>query len=193
MGDGVARGRGVCVPGGTKALSASTRCKDWRPAVGKLAFLRQESGRMDGEAWAGRVRFLSDAISVEVEIQIGCAVTVSRLPAPYFAPESPGPDSEVRGWIGWTPLEKTVGSGVWLFRGAWEGDRTFSALSAAGDRVEKGSYHTPWAVSPLSSCSFSNSYGQGTAVGRPTGERCWPLLSGLWRSIARLMKSWLVC
>ena len=69
---------------------------------------------MHGEAWAGRVRFLSPVISQEVDIQPGCAVTVSRLPTPFFAPESPGPGREVRSWTGWTPLEQTAGSG-WVF------------------------------------------------------------------------------
>ena len=42
---------------------------DRRPAVEKLA-------------WAGRVGSLSLTISQKVEIQLGCAVTVSRLPFP---------------------------------------------------------------------------------------------------------------
>ena len=49
-----------------------------------------------------------------------------------------------------------------------------SALSAAGDWKKRGSYHTA----------------QGTAVGPQTGERCWSLLSGLWRAVAPLMKPW---
>ena len=40
----------------------------------------------------------------------------------------------------------------------------FSSLVAAGDWVRKVSYHTAW--------------------------RCWPLLAGLWRAIAPLMKPW---
>ena len=51
-------------------------------------------------------------------------------------------------------------------------------LAAAGDWVKKLSYHTAWAVSPLSSCLCSHSYGQGTAVGPHTGGRCWSLPSG---------------
>ena len=38
---------------------------------------------MHGEARAGRVRFLNHVISQQVEIQPGCAVTVSRLPSPF--------------------------------------------------------------------------------------------------------------
>ena len=43
---------------------------------------------------------------------------------------------------------------------------------------------TAWAVPCGSSCSC------GPAVGPHTEERCWPLLAGLWRAIAPLMKPW---
>ena len=33
-------------------------------------------------------------------------------------------------------------------------------------------------------------YGHGPAIGPHSGERCWPLLAGLWRAIAPLMKPW---
>ena len=56
--------------------------------------------------------------------------------------------------------------------------------------MEKGSFLTAWAVSPLSSCCCSYLYGRGTAVGPQSGERCWPLLDRLWRAIAPLMKPW---
>ena len=32
--------------------------------------------------------------------------------------------------------------------------------------------------------------GHGPAIGPHTGERCWPLLAGVWRAIAPLMKPW---
>ena len=66
----------------------------------------------------------------------------------------------------------------------------FSSLDVAGDWERKGSYHTAWAVPCDSSCTCSYSYGQGPAIGPQTGERCWPLLSGLWRAIVHLMQSW---
>ena len=53
MGEGVARGRGVCVPGETKALSTRTLCQAWRPAVEELAPLQQASGNLHEVAWAG--------------------------------------------------------------------------------------------------------------------------------------------
>ena len=49
-----------------------------------------------------------------------------------------------------------------------------------------------WSVHTLSSCLCPCSYGRGTAVGPQTGRRCQPLLSGLWRAIAPLVKPWCV-
>ena len=67
-----------------------------------------------------------------------------------------------------------MGSGIWPM------------LMGAVDWVRKGSYHTAWAVP----CGASYAYGRGPAVGSHTGERCWPLLAGVWRAIAPLMKPW---
>ena len=63
-------------------------------------------------------------------------------------------------------------------------------LMGAVDWVRKGSYHTAWAVPCGSSCSCSYAYGRGPAIGPHTGGRCWPLLAGVWRAIALLMKPW---
>ena len=92
--------------------------------------------------------------------------------------------------MGWSLLEKTARSGVWLFRGALQGNSAFFAFVAFARWVEKGSFFTAWAVPPLSSCSCSYLYGRGTAIGPQTGKRCWPLLDRLWRAIAPLMKPW---
>ena len=56
--------------------------------------------------------------------------------------------------------------------------------------MRKGSYHTAWAVPCDSSCTCSYSYGEGPAIGPHTGQRCWPLLAGVWRAIAPLIKPW---
>ena len=96
---------------------------------------------------------------------------------------------------------------VWglFFQSALRGEGVLSAFLGAGDWVKKGSCHAAWSVLPLSSgcssysygqgtagssCTCSYSYGQGPAIGPQTGERCWPLLPGLWRAIAPLMKLW---
>ena len=68
--------------------------------------------------------------------------------------------------------------------------RIFSSLCAAGDWGKKGLYHTAWSVPWDSSYTCSYAYGRGRAVGPQTGKRCWPLLAGVWRAIAPLMKPW---
>ena len=59
------------------------------------------------------------------------------------------------------PGKNEVGCGVWVFRGALQGENLFSLLGAAGDWVTKGSYHTAWVVPSNSSCSCSYAYGHG--------------------------------
>ena len=73
-----------------------------------------------------------------------------------------------------------MGCGVWLFRGALQGKNLFSSLDVAGDWER--------AVPCDSSCTCSYAYGHGPAIGPHTGERCWPLLAGVWRAISPLMK-----
>ena len=50
---------------------------------------------------------------------------VTRLPPPLFSSVSPGPGREVRNGMGWSLMEKTARSGVWLFRGAFSGNSAF--------------------------------------------------------------------
>ena len=77
-----------------------------------------------------------------------------------------------------------------MFRGALQGENLFSLLDTTGGWVKRGSYRTAWAVPCNSSCSCSYTYGHGPAIGPHTGKRCWPLLAGVWRAIAPLMKPW---
>ena len=178
------------VRGGTKPMSMSTRCQVGCLAVQKSASLQQAPGRLHVETWAGRNGNPSLPISQVVEIMSGCADMVTCLPPPFFSSVSPGPGREVRNGMGWSLLEKTARSGVWLFRGALRGSSAFFAFAAFADWVEKGSFLAAWAVLPLSSCSCSYLYGQRTAVGPQSGEPCWPLLDRLWRARAPLMKPW---
>ena len=126
----------------------------------------------------------------DVEIVPGWDVKVACPSCPDYSPEPPGPGRVIRNMFGWSQLEKTVRSGVWLFRGALQGENLFSLLDAAGDWERKGSYRTAWAVPCNSSCTCSYAYGHGPAIGPHTGERCWPLLAGVWRAIAPLMQPW---
>ena len=91
---------------------------------------------------AGLLRNQGLRISQEVEIVPGCAVVVACPSCPDYSPEPPGPGRIIRNMLGWSLLEKTERSGVWLFRGALQGKNLFSSLAVAGDWERKGSYHT---------------------------------------------------
>ena len=140
------------------------------------------------ETWAGLLQNQNLQFSQEVEIVPGCAATVACPSCPDHSPEPIGPGRVIRNMLGWSKLEETDRSGVWLFRGALQGENLFSSLDAAGDWERKGSNHTAWSVPCDSSCTCSYAYRQGPAIGPHTGKRCWPLLAGLWRAIAPLMK-----
>ena len=189
-GDTEGGGQHFCVHGETKSLSTCTRTGVRRPAVEKLASPEQAPLKLHEETWAGLFKNQGLRISQEVEIVPGCAVRVARLSCPDYYPESPGPGIVIRNMLGWSRLEKTDESGVWLFRGAFQGGNLLSLLDAAGDWERKGSYRTARSVPFTSSCSCSYAYGHGPAIGPHTGERCWPLLAGVWRAIALLMKPW---
>ena len=154
----------------------------------KRSFSKQQSRKVHGEMWAGLLNKQGPRISPEVEIIPGCAAVVARPLCPDNSPVSPGPGRVIWSMLVWSQLEKTVRSGVWLFRGALQGENHFSSLVAAGDWVRKGSYHTAWSVPFCSSYACSNAHGQGPAIRPNTGERCWPLPAGIWRAIAPLMK-----
>ena len=176
---------------GTKAPSTSTRLGVRCPAVEELASPQQAPGSLHGEVWASILQNQGPKIFREVEIIPGCAATVACPSCPDHSPEPPGPGRIIRNMLGWSLVEKNeVGCGVWLFRGALQAKNLFSSLDVTGDWVRKGSYHTAWAVPCDSLCSCSYSYGQGPAIGPHTGRRCWPLLEGVWRAIAPLMKPW---
>ena len=70
------------------------------------------------ETWAGLLQNQGPRISGVVEIIPGCAVTVACPSCPDNSPEPPGPGRVIRNMFGWSQVEKTAGSGVWLFRGA---------------------------------------------------------------------------
>ena len=125
-----------------------------------------------------------------MEIVSGCAVAVACPSCPDSSSEPLGPGRIIRNMLGWSLQEETVRSGVWLFRGAFQEENLFSLLDAAGDWERKGSYHTAWAVHCDSPCTCSYACGRGPAIGPYTGERCWPLLAGVWRAIAPLMMPW---
>ena len=133
LGDGIVRGRGVCVPGGTKSPSMSTRSGVRRSAVYGSAHIQQTPLKMHVEKWAGLLRNQGPKIFREVEIVPGCAVAVAGPSCPVYSPEPPGQGSIIRNMLGWSQLGKTARSGVWLFWSALQGESVCSALIAAGD------------------------------------------------------------
>ena len=161
VGDTEAGGQRFCAPGETKSLSTSTRRGVRRSAVDESAHPQQTPLKLHGETWAGLLRNHGPKIFREVEIVPGCAVAVARPSCPDYSPEPPGPGRIIRNMLGWTLEEKTDQSGVWVFRGALQGENLFSSLDAFGDWEWKGSYHTAWAVPCDSSCTCSYAYGQG--------------------------------
>ena len=164
--------RGPQVRGGTKRATAGP-LRQVRLSAGKKAFFsQQQSRKLHEEMWASLLEKQGPSIFREEEIVPGCAVTLACPSCPDHSPEPPGPGRIIRNMLGWSQMEKTVRSGVWLFRGALQGKSLFSSLVAAGDWVRKGSYHTAWSVPCGSSCTRSYVYGRGPAIGPHTGQRC---------------------
>ena len=174
------------VRGGTKPVRMSTRCQVGRHAVEKLASL-QTPGRLHVETWAGRDGNPSLQISQVVEIMPGCADTVTRLHPSSLLFRVTLSGQRSAEWDGLVTGGEN--SQVWVW-GALSESSAFFASAAYASWVQKGSFLTAWAVTPLSSCSCSYLYGRGTAVGPQSGEWCWPLLDRLWRAVAPLMKPW---
>ena len=125
VGDTEDGGLRFCVPGETKALSTSTRCGVRRPAVDEFPHPQQTPLKLHEEAWAGLLTNQGLRISQEVEIVPGSAVLVACPSCPDYSSEPPGPGRIIRNTLGWSLLEKSDMSGVWLFRGALQGDFFF--------------------------------------------------------------------
>ena len=183
--------RGDCLRGGTKCTSTGTGAQVWlSDEIGSISS-HQRSESLHVEAWAGAQGCPPQEGFQGQGFSAGCASD------PFFAcssdldPVLPGPGIEIRSKLGWSRRENSGRSGVWLFRGAFQGDDLFSSLAETVDWQWKGSYRTAWAVLGSSPCSCSYAYGQGTAIGPHTGRRCVPLLLYLWRTfVAPLMKPW---
>ena len=106
------------------------------------AHTQQASPKLHEEMWAGILRNQGPRIFQEVEIVPGCAVAVACPSCPDHSPEPPGPGRIIRNMLGWSQMEKTDKSELWLFRGALKGKNLYSSLCAVGDWVKKGSYRT---------------------------------------------------
>ena len=97
------------------------------------AHTQQAPLKLHVETWEGLL--CNQENFKEVEIVPGCVVKVACPSCPDLSSEPPGPDRVIRNMIGWSLQEQTDRSGVWLFRGALQGENLFSLLDAAGDWV----------------------------------------------------------
>ena len=169
------RARGHCLRGGTKCMSTGTGAQVRLSDEIRGSLSHQEPESLHVETWAGAQSLPQKGFQVQ-ELEAWCA-SVS-FPSCYSDLTSvlPVPGSEIRRQLGWTQLEKAGGSGMWFFRGAFQGEDLFSSLVVSGDWVKKGSYHTAWSVPRDSLCSCSYAYGHGPAIGPHTGKQCWVLV-----------------
>ena len=126
-------GGGPQVRGGTKRATTGSLRQVRLSAGKKRSFSQQQSRKLHEEMWASLLEKQGPRIFREVEIVPGCAVMVACPSCPDHSPEPPGPGRVTRNMLGWSLMEKTVRSGVWLFRGALQGKSFFSSLVAAGD------------------------------------------------------------
>ena len=183
--------RGHCLRGETKCMSTGTGAKVWLSDEIKGSLSHQKPESLHVGTWAGSHECpLQEGFQVR-KFLAGCASVSFPFCCSDLTSVLPGPGSEIRKQLGWMQLEKTGGSGVWFFRGAFQEENFCSSLAVSGDWVKKGSsYHTAWSVPGDSLCSCSYAYGHGPAIRPHTGKRCWVLLSWLWRTIAPLMKPW---
>ena len=116
---------GLYEDGETKSLSMITRSGVRLSAVDESAHTQQTPLKLHAETWEGHLRNQGPKISREVEIVPGCAVRVARPSCPDYSPEPLGPGRIIRNMLGWSLLEKTERSGVWVFRGALQGENIF--------------------------------------------------------------------
>ena len=115
--------------GETKSMSTCTRIEVRCPAVEKRASPQQAPESLHDEMWAGILQKQGPKIFREMEIVPGCAVRVARPSCRDYSPEPPVPGRIIRNMLGWSLLEKTERSGVWVFRGALQGENLFFSPS----------------------------------------------------------------
>ena len=115
--------------GGTKTLKASTGIKvgsrflDKPSGDASLAdYLRSAPASWPVEAWECRTIVYPRVVKEVCLLAGGCEVVSARLPQSERYPVSPGPGELLRSGLGWTPLLRSPSSGVWVFRGAVQGE-----------------------------------------------------------------------
>ena len=114
---------------GTKTLQASSGIQVGSPILdnapgdaGLADYLRWAPRSWPVEAWECRVVLSPNVEEREAFLAGGCEVVSTLLQTHEWSSVSPGPGEPLRSWLGWTPLLRTPSSGVWLFRGAVQGE-----------------------------------------------------------------------
>ena len=178
------------VRGGTKAPSTSTRTRGWRSAVEKLASPQQTSSKLHVEVWEGLLSNQGMIFSPEQEIVTGCFISGARPSCLDGSPEPPGPGRVIRNMFGWSQLEKTARSGYGCFGMPSEGRIFFLPSAQQETGSEKGRTTQRGRSLVIPRVLVRTRTGEAPAIGPHSGRRCWPLLAGVWRAIAPLMKPW---
>ena len=127
--------RGHCLRGGTKCTSMGSGAKVWLSDEIRGSLSHQKPESLHVETWAGAQECLPQEGFQVRELPAGCASVSFPACCSDLTSLLPGPGSEIRKQLGWIQLEKTDRSGVWFFRGAFQGEDLFSSLAVCGDWV----------------------------------------------------------
>ena len=117
---------GHCLRGGTKCTSMGAKVWLSDEIRGSLSHQKPES--LHVEMWAGAQECLPQEGFQVRELPAGCASVSFPACCSDLTSVLPGPGSEIRKQLGWIQLEKTDRSGVWFFRGAFQGEDLFLPL-----------------------------------------------------------------
>ena len=107
--------RGHCLRGGTKCTSTGSGAKVWLSDENRGSLSHQKPESLHVETWAGAQGSLPQRVSQVQEYGARCASVSFSACCSDLTSVLPGPGSEIRKQLGWTQLEKTGGSGVWVF------------------------------------------------------------------------------
>ena len=187
---------GAHAHGGGPEMKTPRQCsgdQGGRPAVNNAPrtasvefYLRRAPKDVQVEAWESRVVTCVRPKAWVGTFAEGCEVFMSSLPDFWKGSRVPGPGPLPRDSLGWTKKIHTGSFGIWLLRGALQGEQVWNTLVSCVDWAVRSTYRTAWAVAPRCRCSY---YGSGPV--RPQSGGCsWELLRGLWRAVAPLMTPW---
>ena len=109
--------RGHCLRGGTKCSSTGSGAQVWLSDEIRGSLSHQEPESLHVETWAGAQECLPQKVSQDRELEARYASVSSTSFYSDLTSVLPGPGSEIRKQLGWTQMEKTDRSGMWVFPG----------------------------------------------------------------------------